>query len=365
MRDPVQWSLAAILLGSCASQHTPQPGVSGVAVAGDPGHLRFEHGVRAILEDSKGNSWFGSWQEGVCRFDGKGYTYFTVNDGLCDNQVRRIIEDHKGVIWFETALGISSFDGEKIATHTRRNYASKDDWRIEPGDLWFKEDGSRGATVAEGRPGVVRYDGKTFTFLAYPLPEDRGEAAAYATTGLAQGKGGRLWFATYGAVIGFDGVGFTILDDACLGLDERTGLLHVRCVLEDSKGRLWIGNNGIGVVLVEGGTITHFTQARGVGRRDHRSGGQMNPQPGDAPEGSPSMHRVFAMGEDRDSNTWFGTIEQGAWRWDGESLRQFSDRDGLTVGDVLVIHTNRRGKLWVGGRGGVYEFDGETFHRVH
>ena len=153
--------------------------------------------------------------------------------------------------------------------------------------------------------------------------------------------------------------------NARLVLDERTGFLHVRCVFEDSKGRLWIGNNGIGVILVDGDTVTHFTQERGVGRRDHRSGGTMSPQPGDAPDGSPSMHRVFAIGEDRDGNIWFGTVEQGAWRWDGTSLRQFSEKDGLPAGDILVVHTNRRSKLWVGGSAGVYEFNGESFDRIH
>ena len=51
-----------------------------------PALLRFET-VRSILEDSKGNYWFGSWKEGVCRFDGKSLTYFTVEDGLSDNTI--------------------------------------------------------------------------------------------------------------------------------------------------------------------------------------------------------------------------------------------------------------------------------------
>ena len=363
MRYTIQWALA-LLLGLCSCQHSAQRASPSATVAVVPERLRFEHGVRAILEDSKGNYWFGSWQEGVCRFDGKVYTYFTVDDNLGDNQVRRIIEDHKGMIWFETASGISSFDGEKIVAHTSRNYSSKDDWRLDFDDLWFKEDGASGASAAEGRPGVYRYDGKTFTFLKFPLRETSGGVSAYASTGFAKGKSGRLWFATYGAVIGYDGRGFTILDNARLVLDERTGFLHARCVFEDSKGRLWIGNNGIGVILVDGDTVTHFTQERGVGRRDH-SGGTMSPQPGDAPDGSPSMHRVFAIGEDRDGNIWFGTVEQGAWRWDGTSLRQFSEKDGLPSGDILVVHTNRRSKLWVGGSAGVYEFNGESFDRIH
>ena len=92
-----------------------------------PALLRFET-VRSILEDSKGNYWFGSWKEGVCRFDGESFTYFTVEDGLSDNQIRSIHEDRNGVVWFEGGFGISGFDGEKIITPTNRDYTSKDDW---------------------------------------------------------------------------------------------------------------------------------------------------------------------------------------------------------------------------------------------
>jgi hypothetical protein len=56
---------------------------------------------------------FGSWSEGVCRFDGKNFTYLTVKDGLSDHQIRSIREDRNGVVWFEGGVGISGFDGEE------------------------------------------------------------------------------------------------------------------------------------------------------------------------------------------------------------------------------------------------------------
>lgn len=325
--------------------------------------VRFET-VRSILEDSKGNYWFGSWKEGVCRFDGESFTYFTKEDGLSDNQIRSIQEDRNGVVWFEGGFGISGFDGERIITHTSRNYTSRDKWMLRTGDLWFKEDGGLGATAIEGDPGVYRFDGKTFTYLTYPLlPADRARVEAHATTGIAKGKDGRLWFATYSAVIGYDGESFTFIDNESLGLNENTGWLHVRCVLEDSKGNLWIGNNGIGVILHDGDTAIHFTQEKSLGKMDSR-GGRMTPQPGDVADGSPSLHRVFSIGEDRDGNIWFGTVEDGAWRYDGKSLRNFSAEDGLTSKDIMAIYTDSQGDLWLGGNG-VFKFNGASFDRIH
>ena len=272
--------------------------------------LRFET-VRSILEDSKGNYWFGSWSEGVCRFDGKSLTYYTVEDGLSDNQIRSIQEDRNGVVWFEGGFGISGFDGERIITPPSKNYTSKDKWLLRTGDLWFKEDGGAGATEIEGDPGVYRYDGKTFNYLTYPLPADRAGVGAYATTGIAQGKSGRLWFATYTAVIGYDGKSFTIIDDKSLGHNEGTGWLHVRCVLEDSKGNLWIGNNGIGVILHDGHTAIQFTQEKGLGKPDNR-GGRMTPQPGDVTDGSPRC--IAWLDRRRDPEHLVRHRQDGTWR---------------------------------------------------
>lgn len=321
-------------------------------------------GVRSILEDSKGNYWFGSWMEGVCRFDGERLTYFTEEDGLSNNQIYTILEDRKGVIWFDLGNGISSYDGERIITHTNRNYTSKDDWRLETGDLWFKAHGPGGVNEREGQPGAYRYDGEKFIFLTFPLKEDRESDWNYGVTGITRGKGGSVWFAMWGAVIGYDGESFTIIYDESLGLNEETGSLSVRCVFEDSKGRVWIGNNGIGVFLLDGDTIINFTQANGVGRRDHRTGGSMEPQPGDVSDGAASLHRVFSIGEDRAGNIWFGTAEQGAWRYDRESLRNFTEEDGLTSKGIMAIYKDSRGDLWLGGEG-VYKFNGKSFDRIH
>ena len=347
---------------SCTTKQDVTRSERNDSAIGPPPRLRFQT-VRSILEDSKGNYWFGSWNEGVCRFDGKSLTYFTAEDGLSDNQIRSIHEDRNGVVWFECGVGISGFDGERIITPANRNHTSKNDWQLGTGDLWFKEDGAAGVTELEAQPGVYRYDGKTFTYLAYPVPDDRAPASAYATTGIAKGKSGRLWFATYNAVFGYDGKSFTILEDKSLGLNEDTGWLHVRCVLEDSKGRLWIGNNGIGVILHDGQAATQFTQEKGLGKLGQH-GGRTTPQPGDVTDDSPSLHRVFSIGEDRAGNIWFGTIDHGAWRYDGKSLRNYTAEDGLTSKQIMGIYTDRHGDLWLAGNG-VFKFNGASFDRIH
>lgn len=344
-----RWLPLVLLLTACAAPRS----------AGPPPLLSFET-VRSMRHDSRGHYWFGSWNQGVARYDGVTLTYFTQKDGLADDQVRSIREDRHGTVWFECASGLTGCDGTRLFAPAARVYDAAT-WQLHEDDLWFKEDGSVGATDLEGRPGVYRHDGATFTYLPYPMLPLLADRNGFATTCIAKGKNGRVWFATYKAVIGYDGAEFTFLDEAACGLDAARGRLHVRAVFEDSRGRLWIGNNGIGVLLYENGRVTHFTEAMGLSQMGTH-GDRSQPLPSDVPAGSPSMHRVFSIGEDRDGGIWFGTMEQGAWRYDGTAVRQFTAADGLATPSVMGICTDQDGDLWLAGSG-VFRFDGARFER--
>jgi ligand-binding sensor domain-containing protein len=138
-----------------------------------------------------------------------------------------------------------------------------------------------------------------------------------------------------------------MIDGASMGLQKHGKVPHVRCVFEDSKGRLWIGNNGVGVVMMDGARTALLAE--------------LCPDAADADQ---SLLRVFSIGEDRDGCIWIGTVGGGAWRYDGQSLRQFGERDGLTTKDVMAIYRDRAGDLWLGGKG-VFRFNGETFDRMY
>src|SRR4030095_10005589 len=104
-----------------------QPIESGIGAI----RLKYTTGVRSILEDSKGNIWFGSYNEGVCLLHNGKLQYFTTENGLSDNQVRSIYEDGNGIIWFECGIGLSSYDGQKITVYKERNYNSKNEWKLD------------------------------------------------------------------------------------------------------------------------------------------------------------------------------------------------------------------------------------------
>jgi ligand-binding sensor domain-containing protein len=122
--------------------------------------------------------------------------------------------------------------------------------------------------------------------------------------------------------------------------------------MEDSKGNLWIGNNGIGVLKYDGEKVINFTAQQKLKKDDTKGN---------------SLDRVFSIGEDGSGNIWFGTVEFGVWRYDGSSMKNFTIKDGLESKHIWEIYKSKQGELWFGGAtpSGVFRFNGKSFERIY
>ena len=312
--------------------------------------LKFTSGVRSFLEDSKGNIWFGSDKEGVCLLHNGKYQYFTTENGLSHNQIRNIYEDKNGNLWFECGKGLSIYNGQKISVYKERNYDSKSQWKLEDKDIWFKSDEIEGYNKLEKSPGVYQYDGKKLSYRTFPVtPKSEAELRFHyaISTPSLKSKKGTIWFGAYKALIGYDGSGFKIITDEYLGLND--GSLHIRGFLEDSKGNLWIANNGKGVLVYDGKEVINFTAKQKLTKEDTKGN---------------SLERAFSIGEDVEGNIWIGTVESGVWRYDGNSVKNFTQKDGLGEKFIFTIYKTKQGELWFGGNG-VYRFNGKSFERIY
>jgi len=319
--------------------------------------LKFTSGISSIFQDSKGNYWFGSLQEGVALYNGKSFIYFNSDDGLTDNQIHTIQEDKQGIIWFNTQTGVSSYNGTRIKNRTNagtKNFQIQSNeplpgkWMKSDNDLWFE---------AGTKEGVYRYDGQRLSYLAFPPHKVLNHSEnLFAVTGISKGKNNMVWFATYAGVFGYNGNEFTIINDETLGFDRNIAPLHIRSILEDSKGRLWIGNNGIGVLLKEGDSIIHFSEKNNL------------IHPTSTRQGDKSMlgtlEHVFAIAEDVKGNIWFGDRDAGLWKYDGVKMTNYTKKDGLSNDFAISIFEDNKNELWFGmADGNIYRFNGKTFEK--
>jgi ligand-binding sensor domain-containing protein len=339
---------------SCNSQSQS----SSVHSKTDSPKLNYKTGVRSILEDSKGNIWFGSYNEGVCLLQNGKLQYFTTQNGLSDNQVRSIYEDQNGTIWFECGIGLSIYINEKMSVHNERNYNSTKDVKLSNNDLWFKSDATMGNSDLEKKSGVYQYDGKELFYHTFTIKDKLGNEVPWSkSTDFVRSKTGVLWFGAYSELIGYDGKNLITYNNESVGLNGTTENLHIRSLMEDSKGNLWIGNNcgggrsGIGVIKYDGKNFIQFTKQNQLRTEDTKGS---------------SLDKVFSICEDSFGNIWFGTNESGVWCYDGNTLKNYTQKDGLDSGITWIIYKSKSGELWFGGGpNGVHRFTGQSFERIY
>jgi len=298
--------------------------------------LKFTSGIRAIFQDSKGNYWFGSHNEGLCIYNGKSFEYFTKLEGLADNQIRSIQEDKNGKIWIGTAKGVSVFEKGALKNYLSNTKEPKYEWNKTNGDLWF---------YAGEEDGVNRFDGKDMHYLIFPKPKNNNPDNSYGVTDISKSADGNIWIATYAALFNYDGKQINIFDAEKLNL-KRNELLHIRSVLVDSKGRIWIGNNGIGVLLMDGNSVINFSEKHNL----------IHP--------TRTLEHVFAIEEDSEGNIWFGDRDTGAWKYDGKTLTNYSIIENPNHSMIWTIYKDNKNNLLFGmADGKIFKFNGKTFEK--
>jgi ligand-binding sensor domain-containing protein len=69
--------------------------------------------------------------------------------------------------------------------------------------------------------------------------------------------------------------------------------------------------------------------------------------------------------QDKAGNLWFGTSDNGLYKYDGKSFSQFLVADGLNSSNISCLLEDKDGKMWVGTEMGLCLYDGKAFSKIH
>lgn len=65
-------------------------------------------------------------------------------------------------------------------------------------------------------------------------------------------------------------------------------------------------------------------------------------------QGNPRYGNVQCALQDKAGNLWFGTTDNGLYKYDGKSFTQFLETDGLISNNITALLEDINGKIWIG-----------------
>jgi ligand-binding sensor domain-containing protein len=261
-----------------------------------------------VLEDRKGNLWFGTRDSGFYLLPSGQTTFqhFTTKQGLASNYgAIHLYEDKAGNIWFGTVRGAYRYDGKSLRNFTTKDGLPNTDinniMEDKTGKLWF---GTRG--------DLSVYDGKTFTVL-----KNKDGKTFTNVWGITEDRKGNIWF---GATIIEDKRGDTSF--VSQGLWRYDGSTYTRvsqkgayAVIEDENGNIW---------TTGADEPPRIGQVWSLSRYDQKSLYDKTPTVTEIKSGGPAFLGIL---EANDGSIWFGSMN-GVYRYDGKTITDFKDKEG-------------------------------------
>jgi diguanylate cyclase (GGDEF)-like protein len=268
--------------------------------------------INTVIEDTQGNIWMGTRDQGLARLSGEILSSFDSSLGLTDNKVMALFQDREGSIWVGTTGGLDRFRDTKLTTWTVRDGLPANSL----GSVLYTREGSFYAFCYDGGLAVLR-NGAFRTFEHNPqLPSHYGPA-------LLESRDGSIWLGT--------GRGLSRIRDGKLTVyagDGHFSNWFTSVLAEDGEG-LIVANAESNVYRFRDGKVTPFT-IRG--------------------ETTPITHGIYVlcMYYDPAGVLWAGTVH-GFFKFVPGTPPRTALRSEINV-PVTSIFDDHKGTLWMGGR---------------
>lgn len=276
--------------------------------------------IYCVVQDSHGFLWFCT-PEGLSRFDGYQFTNYTTDQGLPSNGVNHFLEAADGTYWVAASRGVCKFASTSGSASSRfRCYSIGQHKGLRGTPVMLQNDGAGGIWCAttNGLYRLARGDSEMRWVDVKASNED--------FDAILQDRKGRVWLG------GPDGLYRLEPDGAVQHFSEQDGLPnnYVMAVAESRDGTIWVGTRiGLALMDAQSGRIEAV----------------------DARLGLPRL-RIESLLEASDGTLWVGTTAGLAERKPGASTFElYSLANGLSAVAVGKLAEDHDGNLWIGSFG--------------
>ena len=285
--------------------------------------------VLNFFEDSERNFWIGT-QAGMMRLT-RADVGIVPLPKAADSDFETIYRDPRGGFWIGSTQLFEMQNGSLIekslpglgSVHVRQVY------RDRSGVLWAGTDGDGVYRIApDGTTHLTTRDGLSNNFVR----------------AMTQDRDGSMWIAADEGISHIIQIG---MKPVIRSYQMRDGLAYfsTRALCVDRYGDLWVGTDH-GLSHVRGGAFVS-----------------------DAATAALEQTKIWAIHEDADGGLWFGTRNNGLFRWRDGKIAHYTTADGLPDNAIYQILEDAAGHLWMSGPNGItlldrHELDAQAEDRM-
>lgn len=280
--------------------------------------------ITSLLEDDAGNFWFGTYNDGLYRYDARNedLDFYNTRNGLAHNFISTLYQDSSGNIWVGTwGGGLTRIQDGVLKTFNRDN-------GLQDTKIWsLVEDVEGNILIGTNENGLSIFKGEQFVSFS-----ERNGLVNDQVWAVLQDRKGRFWFGTNGGVSIYDpqqpvGVKFRHLTSENYAMGDQ-----IRFLKEDRQGRIWMGTYGNGTY--------EFDPSTGKFHYPFRIN-SYNQQ-----------LIVTAMEIDGKNNLWVGTTDGLIYYdIDQRQVQYLTQVHGLAGTDISALYADAGGTLWIGSKG--------------
>jgi len=330
-----------------------------LALAGETGETP-RRLITALLEDSRGGLWIGTYGGGLFYFTGQVPPTRVASDGpLSQNVITCLCEDREGSIWVGTdGGGLHRVKRRRLRTlYLPAPYSEHIFQTVclaHDGGLWAGTDGA----------GLFHLQNGDFSRFA----ETEGLVGLHVTSVL-EDRHTNLWVGTSRGLFQRElGGSFRQLYGASFSQDRVVALY------EDRHGQLWLGNEG-GVACIRDGRLETCANAFPGEKPDVRafaedSAGHLlvatmasglnwitNGHLARCVYPAVFSDNVRSLCPDEDGAVWVGTFGAGLVRFKDQKVVRFNAKDGLVDSTIHTILDDGSGRLWLSSEDGIFSLN--------
>jgi len=314
--------------------------------------------IMVIYQDKKNNYWFGSWQDGLFKYDGNSIVHFSTEHGLPSNRVEEIKGDELGNVYINTSKGIIKYS-ENQFTALKETNGDLDSWGLTPNDLWFKN-------FTNGQC-FYRYDGTVLHKLKMPkntIGEEwiknnpSSPLSPYSIYCTYKDSKGNIWFGTsLAGVFRYNGKSFDWIADSDVNEMHNGPANGVRAIIEDKDGYFWFNTeykyniyNKSSSTKSDKDNTTFYDRIKSIGCLDGKKDGDLN--------------EYQSIIKDDKENLWIAIYLSGVWKVEGEKIKHYPIQVDSKNVPIFYLFKDNGGEIWLGTeQNGVFKFNGQAFEK--